>query len=158
MRDKGKDMIALPVEERLALQDLMTSYCHAVDRIGDIDGLLAHFTPDAVLDFSAIGLPLMHGHGDIRAFFASVFADMTHHAHFISNFRALHYDGESATMTAYVIGMGHARSGNSVKVEVTYSFDCVKLANGMWQCRRYTIKPLMPLPGSLAEIHGERSQ
>lgn len=53
-------MTGMPMEVRVALQDLMTAYCYAVDRLDDVDGLLDLFTEDAVLDFSAIGLPVMN--------------------------------------------------------------------------------------------------
>ncbi|HZU63911.1 MAG TPA: nuclear transport factor 2 family protein [Novosphingobium sp.] len=148
-------MTDMPLEDRIALQDLMTAYCYAVDRLDDIDTLLALFTPDATLDFTRIGLPLMEGHGAIRAFFDGVFADMTHHAHHIGNFRPIRHAGDTAAMTAYVHGLGRARDGNTVDVHVEYTFDCVRTAAG-WKCRRYSMFSLLPLPGSLAEIHGSR--
>ncbi|QUT05529.1 nuclear transport factor 2 family protein [Sphingobium phenoxybenzoativorans] len=146
-------MIAIPLEDRIGLQDLMTAYCYAVDKLDDVAGLLSLFTPDAVLDFTAIGLPLMHGHGEIKAFFDRVFADMSHHSHYISNFRPIRYDGASGAMTAYVVGLGRAKDGNTVEVNVQYTFDAVKTGSG-WLCTRYSMFAMMPLPGSLAEIHG----
>jgi len=147
--------VAMPWEDRLALQDLMTAYCYAVDDIGNIEPLLALFTDDAVLDFTKIGLPLMNGKGDIRAFFEGVFADMTHHAHYISNFRPEAYDGDTAAMSAYVNGMGRAKDGNEVVVQVQYRFACVRTADG-WKCHDYSMFAMMPPPGSLGEIHGKR--
>jgi ketosteroid isomerase-like protein len=148
-------MTAIPLEDRIALQDLMTAYCYAVDRLDDVDGLLALFVPDAVLDFTRIGLPLMNGHGEIRRFFDGVFRDMSHHAHYISNFRPEAYDGTTAAMSAYVHAFGRSKDGNSVEVHVQYRFECVRTAAG-WKARRYSMFSMMPLPGSLAEIHGDR--
>lgn len=148
-------MINMPLEDRTALQDLMIAYCYAVDRLEHVDELLALFTEDAVLDFSAIGLPLMNGHGDMRKFYESVFKDMTHHAHYITNFRPIRYDGNSGAMTAYVIGIGHSKDGNEVTVNVQYTFEAIRTAAG-WKCQRYSMFSMLPLPGSLAEIHGER--
>ena len=54
-------MTQIPIEERLALQDQMIAYCYAVDKLTDVEELLDLFTEDAVLDFSAIGLPAMNG-------------------------------------------------------------------------------------------------
>jgi ketosteroid isomerase-like protein len=141
-------------KDRIALQDLMIDYCYAVDKLDDIDGLLSLFTPDAVLDFSSIGLPLMNGHADIRHFFERVFDDMTHHAHYITNFKLDRYDGDTASMRAYVIGMGRAKDGNTVDVKVYYTFDSIRTEAG-WKAQRYSIRPMMPLPASLAEIHSE---
>jgi ketosteroid isomerase-like protein len=144
-----------PEKDRTALQDLMTDYCYAVDKLDDIDGLLSLFTEDAVLDFSRIGLPVMNGHGDIRRFFEGVFADMSHHAHYITNFKLDRYDGDTASMRAYVIGLGRAKDGNSVEVNVCYTFDSIRTDAG-WKAQRYSMFAMMPLPGSLAEIHGVR--
>ena len=52
-------MTQIPMEERMALQDLMTDYCYAVDKLADVEELLDLFTDDAVLDFSGIGLAVM---------------------------------------------------------------------------------------------------
>jgi ketosteroid isomerase-like protein len=147
-------MINVPIDDRIAIQDLMIAYCYAVDRLEQVEELLSVFTEDAVLDFSAIGLPLMHGHGEIRDFFDRVFADMSHHAHYITNFRLDSYDGESASMRAYVIGLGRSNDGNTVDVKVRYTFDVVRTGAG-WRARRYIIEPMMPMPQSLNEIHGD---
>ena len=148
-------MTQMPADVRQALQDLMVDYCYAVDGLEDVQALLDIFTDDAVADFTAIGLPLMNGKDAIKAFFDAVFADMSHHFHFSSNHRPESYDGKVAAMTCYVIGMGHSNDGNSVTVQVRYRFECVQ-QGGAWKCRHYTITPMMPLPGSLDEIHGER--
>lgn len=147
--------VPMPLEERIAIQDLMTDYCYAVDKLADVEGLLALFTKDAVMDFTGIGLPLMNGRGEIREFFDRVFADMSHHAHFITNFRPEAFNNDTAAMSAYVIGLGRAKDGNEVAVNVQYRFDCVRTADG-WKANRYSMFSMMPLPSSLAEIHGDR--
>ncbi|MEZ5656423.1 MAG: nuclear transport factor 2 family protein [Sphingobium sp.] len=143
------------LEERIALQDLMTDYCYAVDKLKDVDALLDLFTDDAVLDFSDIGLPAMPGKETFKKFYDAVFADMSHHTHYISNFRVESYDGDKAVMRAYVQGLGRAKDGNEVHVHVRYRMECVKRGGG-WLCSRYEILTGMPLPGSLNEIHGDR--
>ncbi|MDE2442432.1 MAG: nuclear transport factor 2 family protein [Betaproteobacteria bacterium] len=148
-------MTQCPLEERIALQDLMTDYCYAVDALDDVAVLLDLFTEDAVLDFSDIGLPAMHGRDAHRAFYTGVFADMSHHTHYITNFRLVSYAGDAAVMRSYVQGLGRAKDGNEVLVHVRYQMDCVK-RNGAWKCQTYYIRAGMPMPGSLAEIHGER--
>jgi len=148
-------MTPIPVEERLALQDLMTDYCYAVDKLTDVEELLDLFTEDAVLDLSDIGLPLMSGRAEYRKFYDSVFADMSHHTHYISNFRVESYAGDTAVMRAYVQGLGRSKAGNEVLVHVRYRMDCVK-RGGVWKCAKYYIFAGMPMPGSLEEIHGDR--
>jgi ketosteroid isomerase-like protein len=146
-------MITISIEDRLALQDLMIAYCYAVDKLTDVDGLLALFTEDAVLDFTKIGLPLMNGHDEIRSFFDGVFATMSHHAHYITNFRPVQFGGNRGVMTAYVLGLGRSKDGNEVAVNVQYTFEAVRTPTG-WKAERYSMFAMMPLPGSLAEIHG----
>lgn len=148
-------MVQIPLEERIALQDLMTDYCYAVDKLADVDELLDLFTDDAVLDLSDIGLPLMPGKANFRKFYEAVFADMSHHTHYISNFRVGAYDGSAATLWAYVQGLGRAKSGSEVHVHVRYRMDCVKVG-AAWKCSKYYIFAGMPMPGSMQEIHGDR--
>lgn len=143
----------VPIEDRLALQDLLTAYCFAVDKLDDLDGMLSLFTEDAVYDLSAIGLLRTEGHAGIRDFFSLVFADMTHHAHYATNFVVQRYDGDTASTRAYVMGMGNSRDGNSVTVFVDYYLDCVRTPQG-WKIKRFYEEPLMPMPSSLTEIHG----
>jgi ketosteroid isomerase-like protein len=144
-----------PIEDRLAIEDLMVSYCTAVDSLSDIDAICAVFTPDADFDLSGIGLPRMSGHAGIREFFTRVFADMTHHAHYLTNFAITGYDGTHASARAYIIGMGRARDGNSVTVNGRYYFNAVCTPAG-WKATRYAMDAMMPLPGSLDEIHAPR--
>lgn len=137
-----------PIEDRLAIQDLMIAYAHAVDTIGNIDGILDVFTEDAVFDLSGIGLTPQVGHDGIRAFFTNVFANMAHHAHYLTNFAVTAYDGDTASMRAYVIGMGQGKDGSSVTVNGRYYFDVRRTENG-WKATRYTMDFLMPLSGTL---------
>jgi ketosteroid isomerase-like protein len=148
-------MIAMPLEERMALQDLMTDYCYAVDdlKAGNAP-LLKLFTQDAVLDLSDIGLAVMHGHDDYKPFYDGVFAGMSHHQHYITNFRVGAYAGDTATLWAYVHGLGRANDGNEVDVHVRYKMDCIK-QHGGWKIKTYWIFAGMPMPSSIAEIHAK---
>ena len=141
-------MTACPIEDRLAIQDLMTAYAHAVDSMTDIDGICAVFTPDAVFDLSGIGLAAINGHEGIRAFFGNVFTTMAHHAHYLTNFAVTAYAGDTASMRAYVIGMGVGKDGRAVTVNGRYYFDVVRTAAG-WKAARYTMDFLLPLSGTL---------
>lgn len=141
------------IEDRLALEDVLSAYCAAIDSLSDMDGLLACFTEDAVLDLGGINLPRFDGHAGIRQFFTQVFDDMTHHAHFVSNFTVARMDGDTATCTAYVMGMGVARDGQSVLVYVKYFLDYVRTPSG-WKLSKFVESGLMPLPESLTGIHG----
>ncbi|MEY2925531.1 MAG: hypothetical protein RL367_8 [Pseudomonadota bacterium] len=145
----------IPVEDRRAINDLLIAYCTGVDSLGDIDAILAVFAEDAVFDLSGIGLPNVVGHAGISGFFAGVFADMSHHAHYLTNFAMTAYTGDTASARAYIMGMGRAKDGNEVTVYGRYYFDVKRTCTG-WKATRYTMDFMMPLPGSLAEIHADR--
>jgi ketosteroid isomerase-like protein len=108
-----------------------------------------------VLDLSDIGLPVMNGRAEYKAFYDGVFADMSHHTHTLTNFRVESYRGDRATTFGYVNGLGRSKTGNEVDVHVRYRMECVKRA-GAWKIKTYWILTGMPMPGSLAAIHGER--
>ena len=58
--------LKLPVEDRLALQDLIADYSWALDT-GDVDALVACFTPDAVMTEEVFEDPdIWEGHDGIR--------------------------------------------------------------------------------------------
>ncbi|MDP3673505.1 MAG: nuclear transport factor 2 family protein [Novosphingobium sp.] len=143
--------MSAPIEDRLAIEDLLVSYCTAVDSLTDIDAICAVFTEDALFDLSGIGMPSKQGHAGIRGFFAAVFAGMTHHAHYLTNFALTSFEGDRASARAYIIGMGRSKDGGSVTVNGRYYFDVVRTAAG-WRAKRYTMDFLMPLSGTLADV------
>ena len=141
------------VEDRFALEDALTRYCAGIDALDDVDALLDCFTDDAVFDLTGIDLPRFEGREALRGFFLQVFDDMTHHAHFSTNFAIKELGSTRARCTAYVMGMGVARDGNDVLVYVKYFLDFVK-QGGAWKISNFGEASLMPLPDSLTEIHG----
>jgi ketosteroid isomerase-like protein len=140
------------LEDKMALQDVLTAYCNAVDSLSDMDGLLNCFTDDAVMDLSGIHLPKCVGHAEIRKFFTQVFKDMSHHSHSSSNFTILKLDGDSARCQASIIGTGATYDGNSVLVYVRYFLDYKRTPSG-WKWTKFSETALMPLPDSLTQIH-----
>jgi ketosteroid isomerase-like protein len=141
-------MTACPIEDRLAIQDLLVAYAHAVDSLDDIDAICDVFTDDAIFDLSGIGLASVVGHSGIRGFFENVFANMANHAHYLTNFAITAYAGDHASIRAYVIGMGMGKDGQGVTVNGRYYFDVRRTAAG-WKATRYSMDFLMPLSGTL---------
>jgi ketosteroid isomerase-like protein len=139
---------ACPIEDRLAIQDLLIAYAHAVDSLHDIDGILAVFVEDAVFDLSGIGFPALEGHGAIGGFFRDTFAAMAAHAHYLSNFAITAYEGDRASIRAYVTGMGRYAAGGGITVHGRYYFDVVRTAAG-WKAVRYTMDFLIPPEGAV---------
>jgi len=138
-------MTGMPDSVRAAIERLMVDYCCTLDTLADIDALEALFTPDAVTDMTAIGLPLMKDRNELRGFFEGVFANLSHSFHMIGNFRPVSWDGSIGVMSAHVNGMGQPKEGERVTMQVRYEMACLETPGG-WKCRRYTVTPMMPLP------------
>jgi hypothetical protein len=51
-KDHHAMSVAGPIEDRLAIQDVLVAYANAVDHIGNIEGVLDVFVEDAVFDLS----------------------------------------------------------------------------------------------------------
>lgn len=134
-----------PIEDRLALEDLTVAFAHAMDSMGDVDGVCACFTPDAVYDLTSLGMGRMEGHAGIGEFFAGVFAANAHHAHYLSNFAVTAWGGDSAAVRTYVIGMARGKDGSAITVHGRYHLDAVRTAAG-WKFSRYSMDFLIP-PG-----------
>jgi len=141
------------IEDRQALQDVLHAYCAAVDSLSDMEGLLSCFTEDAVFDLSGINLPRFEGHTQIRQFFEQVFSDMSHHAHYSTNFAIDRLDADEALCRAYVIRMGVSKAGSSVHVNVCYQLEYLRTSGG-WKIKSFSEAALMPLPPELTGIHG----
>jgi len=136
-------MTACPLEDRLAIQDLLIAYAHAVDSLHDIDGIRDVFVEDAVFDLSGIGFPALNGRDEIGKFFEDTVAAMSAHAHYLTNFVITDYDGDTASIRAYVTGMGRYKAGGGITVHGRYYFDVVRSGAG-WKAVRYTMDFLIP--------------
>ncbi len=135
---------AMPEEVFRALKRLMVEYAHGVDTRGDPEKVVACFTPDAAIDFSSVGFPVMKGEDEIRAFYAGLVDSMAFEFHIAANPRAEHWDGTLGTISSYVMGMGLANNGDAISVQVKYRMECVA-HDGAWRCRRFTLDAMMPL-------------
>ena len=136
-------MTAMPPDVRLALEALMKDYTYAVDALSGAGPVMANFTPDAVIDFSAVGFPRMEGEAEIRAFYDGLSDNMTHNFHMPANFRPAGWDGEIGIMEAYVTGMGQPVEGTPILVHVKYRMDSIQTAEG-WKCQHFSLVPMMP--------------
>jgi len=135
--------IPCSVEQRGALEAVAIAYCRAVDRIGDVDGVLDLFTPDAVYDLSGIGMGEFAGHEGIRGFFETVFPTMTHAAHYVSNFAVLAFDGLTAEAEGYVHAFARNVDGSMIDVKACYRF-AFALGDAGWAISGLSIRLLLP--------------
>lgn len=141
------------IEDRQAIQDTLTAYCTAVDSLSDLDGLIDCFTEDAVFDATGIGLPLFEGRSRIRVFFEQVFGDMTHHAHYTTNFVIDRLEENDAFCRNYTIGLGKSKAGQVIQAYVKYNLHFVRTPQG-WKIRSFSESATMPLPDEVTAVHG----
>lgn len=137
------------VEDRLALQDLIHSYCIHIDEAKDVDAIVDCFVDDAVLDLSGLGLPVITGGRDIHDFFVSVLAATECNAHYSTNFRINRLEGDEADCQAYVYAVGVAKDGNDILVHAKHQYKCVRTAQG-WRIKHfsepYLVSPSKDIP------------
>jgi uncharacterized protein (TIGR02246 family) len=112
------------LEDRAALQDVLFEFWEAGDGLSDLEGALACFTEDAVIDMTALGLPSFEGHAAIRESFAEAFRDYAHLAHFGTNFRVIRLDGDDAechvSVTAHATTRAGVETTNHVQYKLSY--------------------------------------
>ncbi|HEX5317989.1 MAG TPA: nuclear transport factor 2 family protein [Stellaceae bacterium] len=121
------------VEDRLAIADLFTRYCRALDD-GEVETVVACFTADAVLKSPMIDLA---GHAAIRDFvgrFAAQRAAGTQIRHMVTNIAAT-IDGDRARATAYLLVLVSENGAHRTLPPGRYECDLVKEA-GAWRFTR----------------------
>jgi len=139
-------MAQMPEPVFRQLCDLMVDYTNGVDAIAEPEKVVDLFTDDVVIDFSDVQFPKMEGKDAVRAFYTGLTENMAHEFHMPANFRAESWDGEVGVLTAYVMGMGRAKDGTAIDVQVVYRMECVEVA-GAWKCRHFSLKCMMPIGG-----------
>ncbi len=139
------------VEDRLALQELISSYCIHIDEGKDVDAIVDCFVEDAVLDLSGLGLPVVTGRKNIREFFVSVLAATECNAHFSTNFRINRLAGEEAECQSYVYAVGVAKDGSDILVYAKHQFHCVRTAAG-WKIKHFFEPYLIPPTKSIPDF------
>jgi hypothetical protein len=105
------------LSDRREIDDLLIRYCHCIDqlRIDDLDEV---FTPDAVIDYTAVGIPLM-SYAETKAFLKQALARFAHSQHNISTSR-IELSGDRATgRTICVNPMGLPQDDGTVR-HMTY--------------------------------------
>ena len=124
------------VEDRLAITDLFTRYCCALDN-GEVETVVDCFTADASLKSPMIDLG---GHDAIREFvgrFAAQRAAGTQFRHMVTNIAAT-VDGDRARATAYLLVLVSQGRDHRTLPPGRYECDLVQ-ENGAWRFSRRTV-------------------
>lgn len=132
------------LEERQALEDVVTAYLIAVDNLAEVDAVLNCFSEDPIFDMTGIGYPRFEGRKALREFFTNTFNSMTHHAHYATNFSLDRLEADEAACRTHVMGLGVTREGGEILVYLQYHLDFVR-ESGEWKISKFRGKALMPL-------------
>jgi len=135
--------MSLTADDRFAIADVVNGFAAAVDDIGNVEGVVALFAPDAVYDLAALGMGTIHGHKGIGDFFTTAFGGMAHNAHFMTNIVASATAG-GARAQAYGHAFSLSKEGSMLEVKARYSFDLACTGEG-WHITRLTMGLLIPL-------------
>ncbi len=132
------------IEDRQALQEVITNYLVAVDDLASVEAVLDCFTEDAVFDMTGINYPSFSGLPALREFFTGVFASMSHHAHYATNFKIDSLQQDSAAARTHVIGMGVTNEGDEVLFYLQYHLG-YRRSGDHWKISSFRGQALMPL-------------
>lgn len=123
------------LEDKEAIRDLLSSYCHYVDR-GDPNGLLAQFTEDGVWDGGPLG---RYEGAAMRQFLgAAASAADGKRRHFLAN-EVITVTGNTATARCYFLIVNVAETGGSIAFAGFYDDRLVKLG-GRWLFKQRVIQ------------------
>lgn len=131
------------LEDRQALQELVSSYLIALDDAADLEQLLNHFTEDAVFDMTALDYPTFEGKAALRELFTGAFASMNHSAHYGTNFKIDSLEQDRASARTHAMGMGVPVEGESVLFYVQYHLEFARI-DATWKITSLRGQPLMP--------------
>ncbi|MEZ5540035.1 MAG: nuclear transport factor 2 family protein [Pseudomonadales bacterium] len=120
------------VADRLEIEDLITDYAAAIDT-GAIDKLDAIFTPDAQIDYSAMG-GAKGSYPEVKAFLQKALKGFRATQHFISNFE-IRLDGDRATGKIMCLNPMELETGDKPAIPVFflglwYHDEYIKTAEG----------------------------
>jgi len=136
-------MPKLAIEDRLALQDLIADYSWALDT-GDVEALVACFTPDARMVEEVFEDPdIWEGHDGIRGIAehyrnAPGFPGRQHH---VTQIQWFPQDDGSVKIRAFAfVTECHDEPPYELRFTGYYDDHAVKGADGKWRFRRRTVR------------------
>jgi ketosteroid isomerase-like protein len=130
----------VPIEDRIAIEDMFTAYCAAIDERSDANVAASFYTEDGVLDNRALGSPLVEGRGAVQETIGGMFASMASLEHYLSNFQLQTMDADAAAAQAYVHAYGTPKGGDAFAMRGIYRLEA-RRADGVWKISRLTFQP-----------------
>ncbi len=127
------------IEDRIAIEALLTAYCAAIDTRDDADAAAKFFAEGGVLDNTVLGSPLVEGRVAVKETIGGMFSSMTSLEHYLSNFLLLEVDGDAAAAQAYVQAHGTPKGGEAFAMRGIYHLE-TRREDGGWKIARLTFR------------------
>ena len=132
-------MAAPSIEDRFALNDLLVRYTTSLD-LGDVEDVVACFTPDCVLETPISGV--YHGHAGSRRFAGDTARCKTEKGgqfrHVISNAR-FDVNGDTARVRCYLLDYLTMDGKTELLSPGEYDCDAVRV-DGAWKLKRRLVR------------------
>jgi 3-phenylpropionate/cinnamic acid dioxygenase small subunit len=135
------------IEDRMAIQELMTRYCCAIDE-GDVEGVIACFTQNCRLESNSIGpSPGKGGVNMLAEQMARLRAEGRQFRHIITNFR-IETESDRGRIRCYLLDYVTFNGETQLLSPCEYDCDVVR-RDGRWliETRRVHIDRQFVLPG-----------
>jgi hypothetical protein len=130
------------ISDRLEIQQLITDYSTAIDtrRFDDLDAV---FTPDAYIDYTALG-GIDGNYPEVKAWLAEVLPNFPMYAHMLGNF-SVRIDGDTASsrticFNPMVLGDVEDNKAQVMFCGLWYDDEFSRTANGWRMTRRVETK------------------
>lgn len=135
----------IPVEDRLAIQELVARYAFLCDT-GQYAGIAELFAEDGVFDESILGFPVKQGGEMLRQAFVEIGALARFMIHLNCNHQLSAFDGNRASGTTHLHCEGELRGDRPFRILGYYADDYEKSA-GEWWIKRRKLIAIAPLVG-----------
>ncbi|WP_269621251.1 nuclear transport factor 2 family protein [Zhongshania sp. BJYM1] len=131
------------IENRQALNDVLTNYIVELDSLNNADDIVRYFTDNVSYDLSGINYPKLKGKTALLEFFNEVIKTMSHNAHYATNFKIDLLSENVAKARAHIIGMGYSKENQRVQFHVQYQLGYQRISTE-WLINEFSVIPLMP--------------
>lgn len=123
------------------IRRLADDYCWHAD-MHDVDGIVALFADDGVMDASAVGFGLIRGAAELRRFYEQIIPLHEYSQH-LSGTHRIDVDGDEARGTAYYLMHGAVKGGDPISAAGYFEDRYVRTPSG-WRILSRRGVPLGP--------------
>ena len=148
-------MAVVPIEDRLAIQELVHAYplycdTHQFDKAADL------FTEDGIFDETAVGARMVNGRADMKAIFREAGNRLGPFMHVCTNHIISEFSGDTASGMCHVVAEGVYNLADGAKPFRLFGYYDDKYAkvSGQWYFKARAFKHLAPAQGAGSNVGG----